>query len=83
MVQVKASEAVAAILTQIKGRAELVEDHGMLLGYIEPVASDEDALCRGAAALFDPEMTRRSQEADGPCSTTTEIRNRLHAMGDA
>jgi hypothetical protein len=81
MVQVKASEAVSAILNQITERAELIDDRGVLLGYFEP--ANEDALYRKAASLFDPEEIRKRKLAVGPGYTIEEVKERLLAQGNS
>ncbi len=82
MVQVKASEAVSALLGQIKERAELLDDRGTLFGYFVPVAVEEDELYRKAASLFDPEEIRRRKLEGGPGYTIDEVNERLRSAGN-
>ena len=81
MVQVKVNE-VTAVLGPLKERAEILDDHGMLIGHYEPVESSEDALYRKAASLFDPEEIRRRKQSAGPWLTTAEVFERLRSPGD-
>ena len=81
MVQVKADDAVLAILGPLRERAEILDDRGMLVGYFEPVEKEEDALYRKATSLFDPEDVRSSLLIDGPWKTTEEVLDRLRPDG--
>jgi hypothetical protein len=82
MVQVKADGVMSAIFGPIKERAEILDDNGALLGYFEPVGSEEDVLYRKAALLFDPKEVQRSTLADGVWKTTDEVLGRLNPQGN-
>ncbi len=80
MVQVRANESMRAAFGLIKERAEILNEDGTLLGYFEPVESEEDAAYRKAALLFDPEEVRKAKSAEGPWRTTAEVLERLHSL---
>ncbi|WP_435010954.1 hypothetical protein P12x_002244 [Tundrisphaera lichenicola] len=85
MVQVKANEAIMSVIGTLKvqERAEILDDRGMVVGYLISVDSPEDQLRRKAfAAYASGEYQRRKASSEGGKRYTTEqVLEHLRSLG--
>jgi hypothetical protein len=83
MVRVKDNGSIRGLVGSVKERAEILNDDGTILGYFEPVNSEEDLAYQKAALLFDPEEIQESLSSAGPWRTTAEVLERLNAVKES
>ena len=81
MVQVIANDAVRALFGELKETAEIRDEHGGLVGYFLPAASDEARLRQKVMAQYDPAEIARRKASGEPGRTTAEVLERLRTPG--
>ena len=80
MVQMKANEAIMAVLGTLKGRAEILDEKGAVVAYLIPAESPEEQLRRKAFAEYDPERARRRRESPEGGFTTEQVLSHLKSL---
>jgi hypothetical protein len=83
MVQVKANEAILAVLGTLKERTEVIDDRGSVVGYFIPAESPDEQLRRKALADYSEEEYRNLKAASegGERYTTEQVLERLRSLG--